>query len=105
MRVGRYVYADGTFHRSPMGDGGTACSGARAPFTPAPGGAAVGVAVMPAGATAFDPGRAVQYPLMSSTSARAWMDVRGRPQRGPSTQTRGIVADGRRIWLDVFPTR
>jgi hypothetical protein len=32
------------------------------------------------------------------------MDLRGRPEQSPSTQTRGIVAaDGRRIWLDVFP--
>lgn len=105
VRVGRYVYADGTFHRSPMGDGGIACSGARAPFTPAPGGAAVGIAVMPAGATAFDPAHAVQYRLTSSTSERGWMDVRGRPQERPSTQTRGIVGEGRRIWVDVFPTR
>ena len=105
VRVGRYVYADGTFHRSPMGDGGIACSGPRAPFTPAPGGAAVGIAVMPAGATAFDPEHAVLHRLTSSTSERAWMDVRGRPQLRPSTQTRGIVEEGRRIWVDVFPTR
>jgi hypothetical protein len=32
------------------------------------------------------------------------MDVRGQPQDGPSTQTRGVIIGGRhRVWVDVFP--
>jgi hypothetical protein len=97
VRLGRYVYADGTLHRSPMGDGGFACSGPGSSFTPAPGGAAVGVLVMPPGVTRIDPA-AGRFHL-----SPRWMDLRGRPQASPSTQTRGIIDRGRRLWVDVFP--
>lgn len=88
---GRYLWRDGTQHRSPLAEGGQACSGPANVFRPAPGGAGVGVVV---GARRI---------LVDGTRWR-WMDLRGRPEAAPSTQTRGIVgADGRRIWVDVFP--
>lgn len=88
---GRYLYSDGTLHRSPLGDGGQACTGPGHAFVPAPGGAAVGVAVGR---------RRVRIDGVSLW----WMDLRGRPQRAPSTQTRGVIDQlGHRFWLDVFP--
>jgi hypothetical protein len=103
IRIGRYVDRDGGLHRSPLGDGGQACSGPANLFQPVPGGEAVAVALMPAGATSFDP--AAAQPLrVGGRSPWHWMDLRGRAEEHASTQTRGIIGPaGRRIWLDVFP--
>ncbi len=87
--TGRYVWTDGTRHRSPLGEGGQACSGPGNTFHPGPGarGVAFGaVTVTVDGRTWF------------------WMDLHGQAEPAPSTQTRGIVdRAGHRIWLDVFP--
>jgi hypothetical protein len=87
---GRYVWLDGTLHRSPLGDGGQACTGDGHTFVPAPGGTAVGV-------------------MLGSQRIRVdghrwrWMDATGQPQSAPSSMTRGVVdTSGRRYWVDVF---
>lgn len=100
--VGRYLWSDGTLHRSPLGEGGRHCRGPGAAFVSAPGGGAVGVWILPPGATSFD-GREERIRVGGDGPWR-WMSLRGRPEARPSTQTRGIThADGRRVWLDVFP--
>ena len=102
IRVGRYVDAIGGVHRSPLGDGGQACSGPGNAFDPIPGGAATGVWILPPGATGFGPWAGLQI-TVGGASPWKWMDLRGRPEAHASTQTRGIIAGGKRIWLDVFP--
>ncbi len=109
IRVGRYIWSDGTLHRNPMGEGRHGCDDATRVFTPAPDGGAVGVWVLPEGVTAFAPGVGKIYRLRESAlgparrSAR-WMDLRGQAADGPSTQTRGIrIGRKRKIWVDVFP--
>ncbi len=90
MLTGRYLWRDGTLHRSPIGEGGQACTGPGNTFVPAPGGAAAGVAIGSA-RIAVD-GRFLR-----------WMDATGQPQTAPSTQTRGVIDRfGHRYWLDVF---
>jgi hypothetical protein len=109
VAVGRYVWSDGTLHRSPIGDGRLGCDGVD-PFTPAPDGGAVAIWVLPDGVTQFARGVGRVYRLRDTAAfgpARpraAWMDLRGQAEAGPSTQTRGvIVGRRRRIWVDVFP--
>ncbi len=102
IRVGRYLYSDGTLHRSPLGDGGQACTGPGNAFTPAPGGAAVGVALIPAGGQPA--GSGLEQVTVSPAGPWRWMDLRGRPETHASTQTRGVIdSAGHRIWVDVFP--
>ena len=48
VRTGRYVWRDGTLHRSPLGEGGQACQGPGDTFVAAPGGAATEVWILPA---------------------------------------------------------
>ena len=89
--TGRYVWRDGTLHRSPLGEGGQACTGPGNTFVPAPGGSARGVAV---------------GSLRVRVDGRflRWMDAAGQPQRAPSSMTRGVIdAFGHRYWIDVFP--
>ncbi len=86
--AGRYVWRDGTRHRSPLGEGGQACTGAANTFVPGPG--ATGIAT--ARGTITVDGR-----------HWFWMDLHGQRESAPSTQTRGIIDhDGHRIFLDVF---
>jgi hypothetical protein len=103
IQTGRYVWRDGTLHRSPLGEGGQACQGPGNTFVGAPGGAATGVWALPPGTTQFAPHVGERITVQSEGDWR-WMDLRGRPQERPSTQTRGVInREGRRIWLDVFP--
>jgi len=89
--TGRYVWSDDTLHRSPVGDGGQACTGPGNTFVPAPGGGATGVAI---GSTRL---------TVDGVNLR-WMDATGQPQSAPSTQTRGVIdSSGHRTWIDVFP--
>jgi hypothetical protein len=86
---GRYVWTDGTRHRSPLGTGGQACSGPGNTFVPGPG--ARGVTV---------------YATTITVDGREWkwMDLHGQAEAAPSTQTRGVInRNGQRIWVDVFP--
>lgn len=90
IATGRYVWRDGTLHRSPLGDGGQACTGPGNVFHPAPGGSAV--AVRTGSGTIHVDGREWR-----------WMDLRGRPEAHASTQTRGVIDEhGHRLWIDVF---
>jgi hypothetical protein len=87
--VGRYVWADGTHHRSPLGEGGQACIGPANTFVPGPG--ATGI-VTPDGAITVD------------GHEWFWMDLHGQRETAPSTQTRGVIdRQGHRTFLDVFP--
>ena len=89
ISTGRYVWADGTRHRSPLGEGGQACTGPANTFVPGPGASGVATA---AGVTTVD-GR-----------HWFWMDLHGQKEASASTQTRGIIdRHGHRIFLDVFP--
>jgi hypothetical protein len=104
------VWSDGTLHRNPIGEGRLGCDSASSGFVPAPDGGAIAVWVLPANVNAFTPGVGRVYRLRdTATFGRArrnakWMDVRGQPQDGPSTQTRGVIIGGRhRVWVDVFP--
>lgn len=95
---GRYVWADGTLHRDPTGEGRLACNPSSAGFLRAPDGGAVGV---------WAAGKV--YLLRPSRLGRPapgvhWIDLRGVEQRMPSQQTRGVLLpSGRRVWLDVWP--
>jgi hypothetical protein len=92
VKAGRYVYADGSLHRDPSGDGILGCDAATSGFTPAPGGGAVAVRVT--GGPTYTPG---------ADDVR-WMDLDGRAQSAPDQQTRGVIlGDGQRVWLDVYP--
>jgi len=103
IRTGRYVWRDGTLHRSPLGDGGQACQGPGNTFVGAPGGAATGIWILPPGTTQFAP-HVGERITVESGGFWHWMDLVGRPQDSASTQTRGVISrEGRRIWLDVFP--
>jgi hypothetical protein len=89
--TGRYVWRDGTLHRSPLGEGGQACTGPGNTFVPAPGGSARAVAVGP-------------FRIRVDGRFLRWMDAAGQPQRAPSSMTRGVIdAFGHRFWIDVFP--
>jgi hypothetical protein len=89
--VGRYVWPDGTLHRSPIGEGGQACSGPGNTFVPAPGNGAVAVQIG-------------THRMKVDGHHLRWMDATGQPQSGPSTQTRGVIdRAGHRWWIDVFP--
>jgi len=86
---GRYVWIDGSRHRSPLGEGGQACTGPGNTFVPGPG--ARGIAFF-------------AYTVNVDGRDWRWMDLHGQAETAPSTQTRGIVnREGHRIWLDVFP--
>jgi hypothetical protein len=88
--AGRYVWRDGTLHRSPIGEGGQACTGPANTFVAAPGGGATAVAI----------GSVIHR--VDGRNLR-WMDATGQPQSRPDTQTRGVIDRfGRRTWLDVF---
>jgi hypothetical protein len=87
----RYVWRDGTLHRSPLGEGGQACTGPGNTFVPAPGGSARAVAVGP-------------FRVRVDGHFLRWMDAAGQPQRAPSSMTRGVIdVFGHRFWIDVFP--
>jgi hypothetical protein len=89
--TGRFLWRDGTLHRSPIGDGGQACTGVGNTFVPAPGGGASGVAVGP-------------FRVPVDGHDLRWMDATGQPQAAPDTQTRGVIdRSGHRYWIDVFP--
>ena len=109
VRVGRYIWSDGTLHRNPMGDGRHGCDDTSKVFTQAPDGGAVGVWVLPAGVTEFARGVGKIYRLRASAlgpirRSAHWMDFRGQANDLPSMQTRGIrLGRKRRIWIDVFP--
>ena len=90
IATGRYVWRDGSLHRSPIGEGGQACTGPGNTFVPAKGGRARAVMI---GTTRI---------AVDGTAVR-WMDATGQPQRAPTSQTRGIIdSSGRRTWIDVF---
>ncbi len=91
IATGRYVWRDGSLHRSPIGEGGQACTGPGNTFVPATGGPSRSVMI---GTTLL---------RVDGTDLR-WMDATGQPQRVPTTQTRGVIdASGHRTWIDVFP--
>jgi hypothetical protein len=100
--VGRYVDVLGGLHRSPLGDGGQACTGPGNVFVPIPGGEATGVWILPPGETQFGPWAGKRIDV-GGASEWHWMDLRGRPEAHASTQTRGVIRQGKRIWVDVFP--
>jgi len=102
IRLGRYVWRDGSLHRSPLGEGGGRCAAPGNVFEPAPGGAATGVWVLPPGVTQFAPGAGQQ--IVVGRGGWRWMDLRGRAEASASTQTRGVIGPwGQRVWVDVFP--
>jgi hypothetical protein len=109
VRVGRYVWTDGSLHRNPIGEGRLGCNAASSAFLAAPDGGAIGVWVLPVGITTFVPGLGKVYRVRASTFGAAqrglqWMDVRGQPQVAAGMQTRGVIIGGRRrVWVDVFP--
>ena len=110
VRVGRYVWTDGSLHRNPIGEGRLGCDSASSAFIAAPGGGAIGIWVLPAGVTTFTPGVGKVYRVQTTTSfgkaqrGIQWMDLRGRPQTAAGIQTRGVIISGRRrVWVDVFP--
>jgi hypothetical protein len=109
IRAGRYIWSDGSLHRSPMGEGRHGCDDATRVFTPAPDGGAIGVWVLPAGVTEFARGVGKIYRLRPSAlgpvrHSAHWMDLRGQAADVPSTQTRGVrLGRKRKIWIDVFP--
>jgi len=86
--TGRYEWTDGTQHRSPLGEGGQACSGPGNVFQPGPG------------------ARGVVFGAVTVTvdgREWMWMDLHGQAESAASTQTRGIIdRHGHRVWLDVF---
>ena len=89
--TGRYLWRDGTLHRSPIGDGGQACTGAGQHLR--------------AGARRrrLGPWSSARSPGAVDGRNLRWMDATGQPQPRPDTQTRGVIDRfGRRIWLDVF---
>jgi hypothetical protein len=109
VRVGRYVWTDGSLHRNPIGEGRLGCDSASSAFTAAPDGGAIGVWVLPAGVTTFTPGVGKVYRVRTTSSfgpaqrSLQWMDVRGQPQEAAGTQTRGVILGTRhRVWVDVF---
>jgi hypothetical protein len=109
VRVGRYVWTDGSLHRNPIGEGRLGCDAASSTFDAAPDGGAIGVWVLPPGVTTFAPGIGKVYRLGSTAfgpprPGLQWMDLRGQPQAAAGMQTRGVILNGRRrIWVDVFP--
>lgn len=89
IRPGRYLWWDGTSHRSPLGEGGQACTGPANTFIQGPGARGI---TTPEGWFTVD------------NTVWFWMDLHGRREAAPSTQTRGVIdRHGHRIWLDVFP--
>ncbi len=106
--VGRYIWADGTLHRNPIGEGRLGCDSASSAFLAASGDP-IGVWVLPAGVTEFQRGVGKIYRLRDSAFGRGrrtlhWLDVRGQPQTAAGMQTRGIMRGRRRrVWVDVFP--
>jgi len=110
VRVGRYVWTDGSLHRNPIGTGRLGCDSASSAFVPAPDGGAIGVWVLPVGVTTFTPGVGKVYRVRATSAfgqpqrGLQWMDVRGQPQAAAGMQTRGVILKSRRrIWVDVFP--
>jgi hypothetical protein len=93
---GRWVWPDGTWHRSPIGDGTLGCRGKFRLFSPAPG-APVAVVVK----TASGGLRSIAIP----GDAVAFVDYNGVAQGlTPTVDTRGVLlADGTRLYLDVYP--
>src|SRR5882724_4953260 len=84
VRVGRYVWSDGTLHRNPTGEGRHGCDDASRIFTAAPDGGAVGVWVLPPGVTEFARGVGRIYLLRESPFGHArhslrWMSATGQP--------------------------
>jgi hypothetical protein len=89
VEVGRYVLADGTRSRNPLGRTDTVkCTPAAGEGFDTTGGPAVAV---------WEPGRGIIHPA-------AWIDLYGRRQGSPDRDTRGYLdRAGRRHWLDVYP--
>ena len=90
--TGRYLWRDGTLHRSPIGDGRPGLHRSRpTPSCRRPAAAPRAVAVGSVTGCA------------STAANLRWMDATGQPQARPDTQTRGVIDRfGRRYWLDVF---
>jgi hypothetical protein len=110
VRVGRYVWADGSLHRNPIGEGRLGCDSASSAFLEAPDGGAIGVWALPPGVTTFSPGVGKVYRVRGTAAfgqaqhRLEWMDLRGQPQSAAGIQTRGVILGGRRrVWIDVFP--
>jgi hypothetical protein len=110
VRVGRYVWPDGSLHRNPIGEGRLGCDSASSGFVAAPDGGAIAVWALSPGSATFNRGAGKVYRLQDTPTFgpahrnAQWMDVRGQPQSAPGMQTRGVILGGReRVWLDVFP--
>ena len=110
VRVGRYVWPDGSLHRNPIGEGRLGCDSASSGFVAAPDGGAIAVWVLSPGSATFKRGAGKVYRLQDTPTFgpahrnAQWMDVRGQPQSAPGMQTRGVILGSReRVWLDVFP--
>jgi hypothetical protein len=81
---GRYILRNGTRSRDPLGGPEIKCSTD----------------------TVFNASTAVAIQLADGTIVHpaSWMSLDGRPQARPDRDTRGYFdAQGRRVWLDVFP--
>jgi len=92
---GRWVWPDGSLHRSPIGDGTLGCTGNYKLFTPAPGSPIAVVVRTSSGLQRLSiPGDAV-----------AFVDYNGVSQgTTPTVDTRGVLlSDGTRVYLDVYP--
>ncbi|HET9731497.1 MAG TPA: hypothetical protein VFP54_02375 [Acidimicrobiales bacterium] len=86
IQTGRYVMPGGALSRDPLGNPESIQCDTNTVFHPTGPAAAVWV-----------PGGGVVVPA-------AWMDLAGRPQRGPDRNTRGWIGPhGGRHWLNVFP--
>jgi hypothetical protein len=84
--TGRYVLPSGAASRDPLGGPELKCTGAATTFHP------------------DGPAVAVDLPKQGVVHPAAWMSLSGRPQTTPDRNTRGyFTADGKRVWLDVFP--
>jgi hypothetical protein len=93
--LGRYLFADGTKRRNPLGDGALGCDGDLRVFTPA-GSAPSGVIVRDCDTT-----RTITF---ASGAAVSWIDYNGVEQSAPTVDTRGVkLADETRIYVDVYP--
>ncbi|MHB8510758.1 MAG: hypothetical protein ACYDCC_01140 [Actinomycetota bacterium] len=92
--VGRWVWPDGTLHRSPLGDGTLGCSASTSGFVAAPG--------SPIAVRVFDGDHPRTISLGSD--AVGFVDYNGFDQSAPTVDTRGVrLADGRALFLDVYP--
>jgi hypothetical protein len=85
IAAGRYVLADGTRSRDPLGEPVLKCK------------------VAPTAAPSPRPAVAVWTAAGGEQRPRAWMSLSGHRQARPDRDTRGFFdARGRRVWLDVY---